>query len=134
MTYHEKLETISGKTFPRDYEALSFYHGCGMINAIISEVASGLPIYKYEELTTDFRTVQHLLKCISDGQLDMDQALIEGFQQTPIGTRTGTIERRPPRSIHDSWSEVQREAYRWLATNEAIDLYRKVGYPDVICA
>jgi hypothetical protein len=131
MLYHEKLETISGKTFPSDYEALSFYHGCGMINEIASEVASGLPIYKYEELTTDYRIVQHLLRFISNDQLNMDQALIERMQQTPIGTRTGSIEKRSARSIHDSWNDVQREAYRWLMTDESITLYEQAGYSDL---
>jgi hypothetical protein len=133
MRYHEKLETISGKTFPKDYEALSFYHGCGMINAIVGEVASGLPIYKYEELTTDYRTTQHLLKFISDDRLGMDQSLLERIQHTPINTRTGRIENRSPRSVYESWNEFQREAYHWLLAEETIELYRKAGYPDLMC-
>lgn len=103
-----------------------------MINAIVSEVASGLPIYKYEELTADYRIPQHVLKFISDDQLVMDQALIERIQHTPIGTRTGRIEKRSPRSVYESWNEVQREAYRWLLAEETIELYRKAGYPDLM--
>lgn len=128
MKYHERLETLSGKIFPKDYEALSFYHGCGMVNAIVSEVASGLPLFKYEDLTTDYRMVQHLLRIISDDHLDMGQSLIERIQQTPVGTRAGRVQDKSPRLIHESWNEVQREAFHWLVTKESIGLYRKAGY------
>jgi len=128
LNYHDNLEARSGKIFPKDYEALSFYHGCGMVNKIVDEVASGLPLFKYEELTTDYRTVQHLLKFISDDQLVMDQGLIERIQQTPVGTRAGKIESKSPGSIYRTWNEIQREAYHWLVTDEAKELYRKAGY------
>lgn len=128
MKYHEVLETISGKSFPTNYEALSFYHGCGMVNDIVHEVATGLPIFKYEELTTDYRVVQQLLTAISDGYLHMEKALIEGIQQTPVGTRAGKIVNRLPRSVYESWNEVQKEAFQWLVTDESKELYRKAGY------
>lgn len=130
---YAKLRAASKRTdFPKDAAALSFYHSCNAVNRIVSEVATGIPIYRLEDLVGTVEKFQEVLHFISGGNLTMAADDIREIQGTVKGKHAP--KRLSVSETYAEWSDIQKEAFRYLVTPQAIRHYQQLGYefPDAV--
>ena len=125
QTYQE-LVRLARKKLPDDFESLAFYKSCAMVNSILAEHEQGLPLYRLEDLLSEEEAVQSLLAHISSGTCRLPSDVIETMQRTVVRGRAAQI--RSAEETYASWRPEHREAYHYLVTGKALEVYRQVGY------
>jgi len=123
---YDKLIEVSGKQFPDDFASIGFYRSCELLNNIIGETETGLPIFKIEELGSSEETVNKFFSYISDGKLSLNSEIIRDVQNKKVNTRSKR--QLSEQQIYDAWSDEFREAYHYIVKPEAIELYKQLGY------
>ena len=112
--------------FPSEFQDLSFYRAAESMNLAMAEAATGLPIWRIEDLSMCPEALDRLTWAISDGMLQYPGKLAKEMQDLRIGVHAGGY--LQPGEIWLGWPDHWRAAWYKLIDQDTAQAYEAMGY------